>query len=107
MHKFLKPFLHFRIFRAFRRQSFKPCFIFRVFRAFRRQSFVVVFVFSAFFVGNFSCSGPSEPRSRPRHTVSGRVSSSAVWQSGTDVLVSGRVQVALLARIGFMVNTGI
>jgi len=40
-----------------------------------------------------TCSNPSSPRSRPQHTVSGRVSSSAVWQSGSDVLVSGRVQV--------------
>ncbi len=48
------------------------------------------------------CSSPSAHRSRPQLTVSGRISSSAVWQSGTDVLVSGRVQVALLARVGFM-----
>ncbi len=74
MHKSLKPYSIFRIFRAFRRQSFKnnglrktqkarkkamhkslkPYSIFRVFRAFRRQSFVVVFAFFVLFAGSFN-----------------------------------------------------
>ena len=62
-----------------------------VLRVLRGQLFPLVFFVS--FVGSFSCSNPSSPRSRPSATVSGRVSSSALWQSGTDVLVSGRVQV--------------